>query len=65
MDKLETETMGKLKDLGNAILGNFGLSMDNFAAVQDSKTGGLSISFNQRRLVITCTLNNICDVDLL
>jgi tetratricopeptide (TPR) repeat protein len=47
LEKLKEETMAKLKDLGNSLLGNFGLSLDNFQAVQDPKTGSYSISFNQ------------------
>lgn len=46
MEKLKTETLSKLKDLGNSILGNFGLSLDNFQAKQDPNTGSYSISFN-------------------
>jgi tetratricopeptide (TPR) repeat protein len=47
LEKLKAETLDKLKDLGNSILGNFGLSLDNFQTVQDPKTGSYSISFNQ------------------
>lgn len=49
MEKLKTETMDKLKDLGNSILGNFGLSLDNFKAVQDPNTGSYSINFEQQQ----------------
>ncbi len=47
MDQLKEETMAKLKDLGNSILGNFGLSMDNFKTQQDPNTGSYNISFSQ------------------
>jgi hypothetical protein len=46
LEKLKTETLDKLKDLGNSILGNFGLSLNNFQAQKDPNTGSYSISFN-------------------
>mmetsp|Transcript_9637 Transcript_9637/g.18085 ORF Transcript_9637/g.18085 Transcript_9637/m.18085 type:complete len:338 (-) Transcript_9637:80-1093(-) len=43
MEKLKTETMEKLKEIGNSILGNFGMSLDNFKAEKDPNTGSYSI----------------------
>lgn len=37
---------GKLKELGNTVLGKFGLSVDNFKAVK-GPDGGYSLSFQQ------------------
>ena len=41
----QSEMFGKLKDLGNSLLGRFGMSLDNFKAVKDPATGSYSISF--------------------
>jgi hypothetical protein len=38
---------GKLKEMGNSLLGRFGMSIDNFKAVQDPNTGSYSISFQK------------------
>lgn len=38
---------GKLKDLGNTVLGKFGMSLDNFKAEKDPNTGSYSINFKQ------------------
>ncbi|KAK0259248.1 hypothetical protein LTR91_006099 [Friedmanniomyces endolithicus] len=46
-DREVGEMMGKLKGLGNSLLGNFGLSTDNFQFVKDEKTGGYSMNFDQ------------------
>jgi hypothetical protein len=46
-EKMKEEMMGKLKDLGNTLLGKFGLSLDNFKAEKDPSTGSYSIKFQQ------------------
>ncbi len=43
MTKLKDDAMGKLKDLGNTILGNFGMSLDDFKMTQDPATGSWNI----------------------
>lgn len=44
----DNDPPGKLKDLGNSILGRFGMSLDNFKAVQDPATGSYSISYQNQ-----------------
>ncbi|XAR58509.1 hypothetical protein NMG60_11013935 [Bertholletia excelsa] len=46
-EKMKQEMIDKLKEMGNSILGRFGMSTDNFKAVQDPKTGSYSISFQR------------------
>ncbi|XP_074282597.1 uncharacterized protein LOC141607133 [Silene latifolia] len=47
MEKMKDEMIGKLKDMGNSLLGRFGMSVDNFKAVKDPNTGSYSISFQR------------------
>ena len=46
-EKMKEEMVGKLKDLGNTLLGKFGLSLDNFKTEKDPGTGSYSIKFQQ------------------
>ncbi|KAL7714214.1 Uncharacterized protein QTN25_008282 [Entamoeba marina] len=41
------EMLGKMKDVGNTVLGYFGLSTDNFQVNKDDSSGGYSIQFVQ------------------
>ena len=45
-EREKEEMLGKLKDLGNTVLGKFGMSLDNFA-VNQTENGSYSINFNR------------------
>ncbi|GAB2267480.1 hypothetical protein Dimus_002463 [Dionaea muscipula] len=47
MEKMKEEMIGKLKEMGNSILGRFGMSVDNFKTVKDPNTGSYSVSFQR------------------
>eukprot|EP00440_Ansanella_granifera_P072472 gb/GFBE01078644.1/.p1 GENE.gb/GFBE01078644.1/~~gb/GFBE01078644.1/.p1 ORF type:complete len:403 (+),score=87.52 gb/GFBE01078644.1/:1-1209(+) len=44
-DKDKDDMLAKLKDLGNTVLGKFGMSTDNFKMEQDPNTGSYSLKF--------------------
>ena len=46
-EEIKEEMLAKLKDLGNAVLGNFGLSVNNFKAEKDERPGSYNIQFVQ------------------
>ncbi len=45
-EKMKAEMLGKLKGLGNTILGKFGMSLDNFK-LKPQEGGGYSVSYEQ------------------
>ncbi|KAM3714447.1 hypothetical protein ACB098_01G335700 [Castanea mollissima] len=47
LEHFEEAIAAKLKDMGNSLLGRFGMSVDNFKAVKDPNTGSYSVSFQR------------------
>ena len=48
-EETKKEMFKQLRSLGDMVLGNFGLSCDNFKAEKDEKTGGFSLKFVQEK----------------
>ncbi|KAH1207497.1 Tetratricopeptide repeat protein 1 [Glycine max] len=45
LEHFEEAIAAKLKEMGNSVLGRFGMSVDNFKSVKDPNTGSFSVSF--------------------
>ena len=48
-EETKKEMFKQLRSLGDMVLGNFGLSCDNFKAEKDENTGGFSLKFVQEK----------------
>lgn len=46
-EKMKEEMIAKLKEMGNSVLGRFGMSVDNFKTVKDPNTGSYSVQFQR------------------
>ena len=47
IEKKKDQVLGQLKNLGNSILGRFGMSLDQFN-MQKNEQGGYSVNFNNK-----------------